>query len=175
MWRHRCRSHGEKLTEKHIDQTVKHPEEKTFWGCYSHSVFGPLRPVDGMMNSKKYAKVGEEQYVREMMTSGTTISQHDLAPCHTSKVVTNILQQNRIQVLDWSGNFRDLNPTENLWSVSKSRLRKMDCTTKTKLIESMIEVWYRDEQIKRDCQNLIDSMPRRVQQVIQNKSGHTSY
>ena len=46
----------------------------------------------------------------------------------------------KITVLDWPGNSPDLNLIENLWSIVKNRLRKMDCTTKIKLIEAVIHV-----------------------------------
>ena len=46
----------------------------------------------------------------------------------------------KITVLDWPGNSPDLNPIENLSSIVKNRLKKMDCTTKIKLIEAVIHV-----------------------------------
>ena len=58
-----------------------------------------------------------------------------------------------ITVLDWPGNSPDFNPIENLWSIVKNRLRKMDCTTKIKLIEVVIHDWFHEE-IKKKLQNL---------------------
>ena len=57
----------------------------------------------------------------------------------------------KITILDWPWNLPDLNPIENLWSIVKNRLRKMDCTTKIKLIEAVIHVWFHDEEIKKNC------------------------
>ena len=105
---------------------------------------------------------------------GDGLFQQDLAPCHTSKAVSGVFKKNNIQVLDWPGNSPDLNPIENLWSIIKTRLRSKDCTTKTKFIENIIQLWYRDQQIIDNCQNLIDSMPKRLLEVIKNKGGHTS-
>ena len=73
--------------------------------------------------------------------------QQDLAPCHTSKQVKKVFNEAAINVLDWPGNSPDLNPIENRWSILKSRLQKLDCTTTTKLIEAVIQVWYRDPAI----------------------------
>jgi len=51
-------------------------------------------------------------------------------------------QEAKLNVIDWPGNSLDLNPVENLWSVRKSRLQKFDCTTLTKPIEAIIQVWH---------------------------------
>ena len=85
------------------------------------------------------------------------------------------MKKMKITVLDWSGNSPDLNPIENLWSIMKLRLRNEDCATKIKLIEAIIRIWYRDPEIKENCQKLVDSMPNRVQQVLKNNGGHIMY
>ena len=69
----------------------------------------------------------------------------------------------KITVLHWPGNSSDLNPIKNLRSMIKLRLGSEDCTTKTKLIEAKIWIWYYDPDIKEKCQTLVDSMPNRVQ------------
>ena len=160
---HVRRSPGEKVRGCHIDQCVKHTEKKMFWGCFSYAGAGSLHPIHGMMNSAHYVEVTEEKVIpdmRKVFPDGSGVFQQDLAPCHMSKVVTNFFKRNKIKVLDWPGNSPDLNPIENLWSIIKCRLRKMDCTTKTKLIEATMQLWYHDEQIKENCENLIDYMPK---------------
>ena len=159
------RSTGEEINESHINQTVKHPDKKMFWGCFSYYGVGSLHLVEGMMNSDKYLYMLEQKVIPEMrkrFTDGSGVFQHDLAPCHTSKKVKSFMDENQIYVLQWPGNSPDLNPIENLWSIIKTRLRNKDCTTKIKLIEAIIQLWYRDEQIQSDCKKLVDSMPKRV-------------
>ena len=78
----------------------------------------------------------------------------------------------KIKVLDWPGNSPDLNPIENLWSIVKNRLRKLDWTTKSKLIQFVIHVWFRDEEIKEICKKSILSMKNRVDLVLKAKGGH---
>ena len=68
-----------------------------------------------------------------------------------------------------------MNPIENLWSIIKQRLREKDCTTKQKLIEAIMELWNGDEKITTNCQNMVDSMPNRVKQLIKNRGGHIMY
>ena len=173
-----CRSLGEKLRDSHINQCVKHPQKKMFWGCFSYYGVGSLHPCVGMMRSPQYIEILQRRVVPElekMYPDGSGIFQQDLAPCHTSKMVKHFMNEKHIEVLDWPGNSPDLNPIENLWSICKSRLRGVDCTTTDKLIEALIQVWYRDPKILTDCSNLVESMPNRVQMVLKNKGGHICY
>ena len=89
--------------------------------------------------------------------------------------VKQFFTQNQITVLEWPGNSPDLNPIENLWAICKKRLSKMDCTTKTKMISAVIQVWFHDDELKGSCQNLVNSMPTRVKGVINAKGGHILY
>lgn len=177
-FQHVRRSHGEPVKPEHIQQSVKHPEKKMFWGCFSYHGVGPLQPVDGMMRSDQYIDILSRRLVPEMRKTfplATGIFQHDLAPCHTSKKVQTFFRQKKITVLDWPGNSPDLSPIENLWSIIKTKLRAKDCTTQQKLICAIIDAWYRDSTIADHCQKLVDSMPKRIQQVLKNKGGHISY
>ena len=169
------RSTGEEINESLIYQTVKHPDKKMFWGCFSYYEVWSLHLVEGMMNSDKYMYVLEQKVIPEMrkrFTDGSGVFQQDLAPCQTSKKVKSFMDENQIYVLQWPGNSPDLNPIENLRSIIKTRLENKDCTTKIKLIEAIIQLWYRDEQIQSDCKKLVDSMPKRVRDAIKRKGGH---
>lgn len=127
-----------------------------------------------MMNSAKYIEVLRSRIVPFMETFDGTF-QHDLAPCHNSKLVQTFMKENKVKVLDWPGNSPDLNPIENLWNILKKRLAKMDCTTKEKMITNSIQVWFHDDEVMNMCNKLVESMPRRVGEVISAKGGHTSY
>lgn len=175
---HVRRSQGEKYQDCHIDQYVKHPQKKMFWGCFSFHGVGSLQPIEGMMRSPQYIEIIRKKIVPEMdrrYPDGTGILQQDLAPCHTSKVVTQFMTEHRITILDWPGNSPDINPIENLWAICKSRLRAVDCTTMEKLIQALIQVWYRDPKITNDCSKLVDSMPNRVKMLLKNRGGHIRY
>ena len=169
-----CCSPNEKLLEEHFVQTVKHQAKKMFWGCFSINGPGVLVPVEGMMNSKAYLPIIERKVSTKLSTlHPQAISQQDSAPCHKAKIITNCFKRMTITVLDWPGNSLDLNPIKNLWSIVKNR-RKMDCTTKIKLIEAVIHVWFHDE-IKKICKTLVLSMKKRVKSVLENKGGHINY
>jgi hypothetical protein len=47
------RSQAEPRRNGHIQQTVKHPSEKMFCGCFTSTGTGSLIPIEAMMNSEK--------------------------------------------------------------------------------------------------------------------------
>ena len=47
----------------------------------------------------------------------------------------------------------------------------LDCSKKNDMISSMMNVWFRDEVMKKICHNLVESMPKRIREVIKNKGG----
>lgn len=100
------------MKESHIDQFARNPE-KMFWSCSSYRSVVPLQPVDGMMRLHQYVDVLQRRVVLEVamgFPGGFVISQQDLAPCHTSKMVTQLFQQKGIHILDRPGYPQDMNP-----------------------------------------------------------------
>ena len=85
------------------------------------------------------------------------------------------MEDNGINVLDWPPQSPDLTPIEHLWNHSKKVLAKYPRQTKGEweIWDRVAEVWNNiDPEV---CQNLIESMPRRIQAVIKAKGGHTKY
>ncbi|KAG8308341.1 Ubiquitin carboxyl-terminal hydrolase 22 [Homalodisca vitripennis] len=146
-----------------------------FWGYFTHEGTGALVPVEGMMKSDQYMDICQRRIVPLMQRNPDLIFQQDLAPCHTSKKMKAFFRNQHIEVLSWPGNSPDLNPIENLWAILKKKLGKMDCCRKDELIKSVIRVWFHDEDIKNHCSTLVESMPKRVNELIKNKGGHINY
>ena len=46
----------------------------------------------------------------------------DGAPCHRSKLVSDLLKKKNIKTLDWPDNNPDLNPIDNLWAILKDKV-----------------------------------------------------
>ena len=93
------------------------------------------------MNSKVYLQIIERKVCRELSDLHlSAIFEQDSAPCHKAKMTAICFKKMKITVSDWPGNSLDLNPIENLWSIVKNRLRKMDCPKKIKPIQSVIHV-----------------------------------
>ena len=85
------------------------------------------------------------------------------------------MKDHGITLLDWPPQSPNLNPIEHLWHHIKVQLQKYETPAKGvwEIWERVAEVW---ENIEPEvCQNLIESMPRRVEAVFKAKGGHTKY
>lgn len=130
------------------------------------------------MNQHQYLRVLETRVRPQMdawQQSGVRTYMHDSAPCHKAKICTQYLSQVDIPVLPWPGNSPDLNPIETLWAIVKKRLSERDVSNRSDLIATIVQIWHRDPSIVDTCAKLIESMPRRIQAVIDAKGGHTKF
>ena len=103
------------------------------------------------------------------------IFQQDNDPKHTCRLVKNWVEEQEFRTMVWPAKSPDLNLTEHLWSCLKRRLAEHE-----KSPNGIHELWERVpvewERIPvEECQELIESMPRRVQEVLKAKGGYTKY
>ena len=56
----------------------------------------------------------------------------------------------------------------------KIRLLKRNGTSETKLIDAIIDVWYCNLEITQNCEKLIESMPKRIMELITDRGGRIS-
>jgi len=56
-------------------------------------------------------------------------------------------------LLSWPQNSPDINPIENLWMTVKRPNAERKPTSKVELIESLIDVWLHDPEIKASAQH----------------------
>lgn len=100
---------------------------------------------------------------------------HDNARPHIATVVREYLESLGIEAMDWPARSPDLNPIEHAWDMLGRRIQRRQPapTTVRELEVALVEEW---ESIPQDSfRILIQSMPRRLQECIQARGGHTSY
>jgi DDE superfamily endonuclease len=171
---------GEPLLDKEVQEIVKFGGGSLMvWGCMGWNGVGILVEVEGRMDAEQYVSILEDNLLPSMENSGipeeSIIFQQDNDPKHSSKRAQNWFKSEGIRLLDWPAQSPDLSPIEHLWKHLKKRLNSYERPAK-----GVWELWERIEaewgKIEvEECQKLIESMPRRLEAVIQAKGGHTKY
>ena len=144
------------------------------WGSMGWNWVGMLIEVEGRMDADKYCQILDEGVVEsfeKLEMEGEQYFQQDNNPKHTSRKAQQWFEDNDIQVLSWPAQSPDLNPIEHLWD----HLHKYNTSPHGvhELWDKLVDEW--NEIPPEVCQNLIESMPRRIQAVIRAKGGHTKY
>jgi len=171
---------GQGLIAREVQGTVKHGGGNIMvWGCMGWNGLGHLAEVEGRMNADQYVAILEGHLLPSLEESGIdeeeVIFQQDNDPKHTSKKAKKWMEDNNITLLDWPAQSPDLSPIEHQWVYIKRELTKYSSPPKGvwEMWERVSKVW--DDTPAEVCQNLIESMPRRIEAVIKAKGGHTKY
>ena len=81
-----------------------------------------------------------------------------------------------IELLLWPPQSADMNPIENLWDLLKLEVGKLPtATSREQLKTRIIQAWENLGKRTEVLQSLCDSMPRRIQRLIEVKDGTTKY
>ena len=125
----------------------------------------PVPPLLELLGSIKYFK----------KKCKDILFQQDNDLKHKSKKATSWIKDHKIQIMDWPVQSPDLNPIEHLWVYLKRQLAAYP--TPSSGINALWECTQREwEAIDTAVvQNLIESMPRRVEEVIKARGGYTNY
>lgn len=101
--------------------------------------------------------------------------QQDNAAIHTSRATQAWLASKNIQYLEWPACSLDQNPMENLWGIIVRRVyaNNRQYQSVHSLKEAIEVAWNSIEE--GTMQNLIQSMPNRIFQLIERHGGATDY
>lgn len=171
---------GEGLIEREVQGTVKFGGGNIMvWGCMGWNGVGHLAEVEGRMDADQYVDILKNHMLPSLEESGISeeevIFQQDNDPKHTSKKAKKWMEDNNITLLDWPAQSPVISPIEHQWVHLKRELAKYEVAPKGvwEIWERVVEVW--NNIPPEVCQNLIESMPRRLEAVIKAKGGHTKY
>jgi transposase len=172
---------GEPLSDRTTTPTVKHGGGNNLmvWGCMGWNGVGVLTEVQGIMDGEQYCEILDgglvESFEKLEMTEGERMFQQDNDPKHTSNKATKWFEDNNIEVMAWPAQSPDISPIEHLWVDLKKALKRYPKPPRGvhELWDRVVEEW--NKIPPETCQNLIESMPRRIQAVIKAKGGHTKY
>ncbi|QSS55716.1 hypothetical protein I7I53_03681 [Histoplasma capsulatum var. duboisii H88] len=146
------------------------------WDFKSKLVFVPSHI---RMNSKEYIKIillhSYPHYIRILEKRGIALWAEDGARYHTSKLIKDWMNEWQMDRVEWPAQSPDLNPIENLWAIMKHRISKIRYRihSEAEMRKELQLIW--DSITQEEIQDLIRSIPRRMQAVIKARGGSTKY
>jgi transposase len=149
------------------------------WCCITYEGVGFAAKIDDILDADLYCEILRDELMNTInyynFEMEEVIFQQDNDPKHTSNKAKETLEDLGLKVMSWPSQSPDLNPIEHFWKHLKEQLKK-----KNRLFANQDEQWEAlqnelKEENKVLCQNLIASMPQRIQAVINAKGGHTKY
>jgi hypothetical protein len=135
--------------------------------------------IDKRMDGELYKQILEDELQASINHCGKNtqdfLFQQNNDPKHKSHKASHWFQDHDYEVMLWPSQSPDFNPIEHLWVALKQRLADYEVSPK-----GIVELWERVqvewEKIASEvCQNLIESMPRRMEALIKAKGGYTKY
>jgi hypothetical protein len=101
--------------------------------------------------------------------------QQDNDPKHTSGVATDWFRRKKVDTLSWPPSSPDMNIIENIWDYLERRVCTRDC-----LLMNSKEMWGALQEewmgIEMDyITKLFESMPCRIEALLEAKGGYTKY
>ena len=149
------------------------------WGYISWDGVSYAAKIDGRIDFDLYCSILENELLESIKyfkkKRKNILFQQENDPKHKSKKATSWFKDHKIQVMDWPAQSPDLNPIKHLWVHLKRQLAAY--------LTPFSEINDQWEHIQREweaidtvmVQNLIESMPRRVEEVIKARRGYTNY
>ena len=192
------RPDGMALRPRYVKPTVAHGGAGIMvWGCFcrSRSGIGELVWVRENINRHVYLDILQNAMLpsAHSLLGSDFVFQHDNAPSHTAGIVRDWMANPTVpfelenagvswdfRTLSWPAQSPDLNPIENLWSHIEHE-RESQCklgfrpypTNFSDLFDQVKSIW---ESIPASrLKKLVDSMPRRLQEVMAAGGGSIHY
>ena len=79
-------------------------------------------PIGTTMNGVRHRKMLGDKLKIHMSIHKCYMFMQDYAPCHRSKLVSDLFKKKNIKTLGWPGNILNFNPIENLWAMLKDKV-----------------------------------------------------
>lgn len=148
------------------------------WGWISVHGPGVCWRIEGRFNAGNYINILENILLpsaEQIYPNNTFIFQQDNCPVHTANDVTHWFQTHNVEVLPWAAFSPDINPIENIWGIIVKKIynRNFRPQNSDDLWEIIHACW--EEMDPNIVSNIIQSIPKRLAQVIEKQGYMTKY
>lgn len=156
-----------------------HPVQVNVWGCFCGRGLGYIHIFNEKMDGKLLRKILDKNVIPaaylyyKQHPPEQWYLQHDNDKKFTGQVVQTWLHNHGITCIDFPPYSPDLNPIEHIWADMARRVEMRPASTMEQLQDVVAEEWERTSLEL--LTKLIESMPRRLQAVIDAQGGYTSY
>ena len=147
------------------------------WRAFTASGNADLIVMQGKQKSARYINALEKSHFPFMnrLDINNTISQHDNAAIHTSRLTKNWFKTKNIEVLDWPTKSPDLNPIEILRVIFSRRVCKKKRQFEDRETLKYCIKQYLKEIPSETLKKLIDSIQNKCVEVLQLKGNKCKY
>lgn len=170
----------QKIGQRVVINKDLHPEQvRVWWVIGFDMLFEPIFYQGNLSADEYISQILEvfftDDMVARMNKSGCELMYlHDNAPAHRARKTHSFFEKKGIKVVpNWPPYSPDINCIENAWSVIKAKVAQKFCQTLIELEEETkkaIGEWTIEEN-----NNLILSMPKRMNELILNKGQKLKY
>jgi transposase len=178
------RAPGEEYLEKNLKPSFKSGRTSVgVWGCFMDTHLGPLviLPKGARMNQRRYTEeILKPHFVpfynkMRRKYGKEVVMQEDGAKYHFAPIPAAYKNSHKVQRLEWPPQSPDLSPIENLWKRLKDRIsaRRHRIRSIEEMEIALQQEWARLEEEILD--GLMESMPKRIDEMLKNKGGSTKY
>ena len=143
------------------------------WGAIWYNGFSHLQVLQRTIDGPYYCEVLTHFFDGNHLPEVPWVFQHDNAPPHSSRVAQQFLANRGIHAIHWPSCSPDLNPIEHVWDHIGRIVQKRNPENLQELQGMIREEW--DRMQIEFINNLVDSMKRRIQAVIESNGGNTHY
>lgn len=171
--------------KRHDPEYVKHRAYSgrfsvTVWGWICYEGVGMLYEIEGYLTGIQYCGIMRNVMLPSVLEIYPDMDfnfLHDRSPIHTSRVARACIQEMGIRVLDWPPKGCDMNVIENFWAemMRMPNEEQNPPLNKAALSQRIHDIWEHLTESPNYLHSLVDSMQRRLQEVIDNDGMFSSY
>lgn len=146
------------------------------WGAIRAGWRSPLVIIEGALNAVRYRdEILAAHVIPYVANHPDVIFMHDNARPHVARICQAYLAGHNVNVMDWPPYSPDMNAIEHMWDILGRRLQQRvpQPVTRAQLGAALVDEWNNIPQYQ--INRLVNSMPRRIQTLLNANGGHTRY